>query len=482
MKSITKNSRKRNSLLTSWLVMSLTIVLSIVLMGAADRLENKYALKQDYSFGSLTTYGAVTQEVLDTLDTPVHAYALFSPGNEDLALISLLERYQAGSAFFTFSVENLAENPLLVHNISDSLLDSAVSTDCLIVHSKQMDRTRVLDANDYITADFDASTGQFVASGAQYEDSVTEAIVYVTSAQLPSIQLLKGHDELDLEEAAAMVDFLVDKNYEVRSVDLSRQDTLSNDDLLIVLSPRKDLTQQELSDIMAYVEKGGSLFFTTDYSDPHDLPNWTALLRYYGIGIVPGVVITETEDAASYYESPMYVMPHMQDSEATTPLIASGQDRLILVGARALTLTQELQTDLQVIPLLVSGQAYIHIIDEDNLSMERQPGSPSGTFTLAAHSNRATKDGTRSQAFVIGNSTLFTDQWLHANTYSTEFMLEVIQTLYPEHPEDLPIAPKPAFRRPMVYDAIILPALFTFIMPALIMLAAVLVLLPRKRL
>ena len=482
MKYMTPHSRKHRSMFISCVIVSAAILLSVMLFRTADRLENKYALKRDFSFNALTTYGAVTEDVLKALDSPVHVYALFSPGNEDRALIHLLERYQARSTFFTFSIEDLAKNPLLVHTISDSLLDSAVSPDCLIVHGVQKDRTRVLDAGDYISTDFDTASGQFNASGARYEDSITEAVTYVTGDKLPSIQLLQGHDELDREEAAAMLDFLISKNYEVLPVDLSRQSNLSSNGLLMVLSPRKDLTPQELNSVMDYAKRGGSLFMTSDYSDPHDLPNWTALLRYYGVEIIPGVVITEKDDTASYYESPMYVMPYMQPGEATTPLIASGQDRLILVGARAISLTQESRTDLQVIPLLLSGKAYIRALKENDLTMDRQPGDLSGTFTLAAQSNRTSDDGTHSRAFFIGNSTLFTDKWLHTNTYSTEFMLEVIQTLLPEHPRDLPISPKEAFRRPMVYNSIMLPAVLTFIVPLLIFSAAALVLLPRKRL
>lgn len=68
----------------------------------------------------------------------------------------------AALASFTFSVENLLQNPALIHNISSSLDDSTVTNDCLIIHGRQKDRTRILNMTDYITQAYDAQSGMFL--------------------------------------------------------------------------------------------------------------------------------------------------------------------------------------------------------------------------------------------------------------------------------------------------------------------------------
>ncbi len=475
-------SRRCKSITKGILLILVMMIICVFLIDTADYFEKKYALKADLSFNSITTYGSVTKEVLDNLKYPVHVYALFTPGEEDQNLISLLERYQAGSQNFSFSVENLAANPMLVHSISDSIDDGSVSTDSLIVYCGEKDRTRVLDAANYISSTYDPETGTFAATGAKYEDAITEAIAYVTSDRLPLIQMLAGHEELDSKEAASLIQLLKEKNYEISHVNLQAQDTLSADGLLMILSPRKDLMEDELQQIMRYISQGGALFITTDYSNPDDMPNFNALLRYYGIQIIPGIVVANQDDQASYYETPLYLMPYMQESEITSALIVAGQDRLMLAGSRAFQIPANAQQDLQVLSLLKSGESYIRAFEENNVILEKQDGDAAGQFDLAVYADKADTQGTHSRAFVIGNTTVFTDEWLYQNTYSTEFLMRIIQTIYAQHPTDIAIEPKMAFRPSLGFGSMAIPATVVISLPLLIIAIALLVLIPRKKL
>ena len=161
----------------SILFVSLAVAAAGLLVLAFDALENRYALKIDTSFNAITTKSAETDKVLNELDSDVHVYALFTPGEEDQALIAILERYAAASRHFTFSVENLLQNPALIHNISSSLDDSTVTNDCLIIHGRQKDRTRILNMTDYITQAYDAQSGMFYVSGLNYEQRISEALL-----------------------------------------------------------------------------------------------------------------------------------------------------------------------------------------------------------------------------------------------------------------------------------------------------------------
>lgn len=478
MKTMTKKQKRTaRSLLT---ILS-ALLISAVLISAGDSIENKYALKKDLSFNRVTSYGSITKEVLSSLKTPVHIYALFTPGEEDQQLIGLLERYQAASNHLTFSIENLAKNPMLAHSISDSIDDSAVTTDCLIVHCKEKDRTRILTAKDYVSKSYDTKTGAFVLSGATYENSITQAITYVSSDQLPTLHILGGHGELSTEETKSLRTFLTERGYALKDVDLSRDDMLPKGGLLMMLSPRKDITENELQKLMDFAGHGGSFFITTDYSDPYDLSNFNSLLRAYGVSIQPGVVVAEESDKASYYDSPFYLMPYMQDSEITTPLMAQQQDRLMLAGARPLNTLPNQGGNIHAVSVLTSGKATIRTFDGKALG-ERPQDVAAATYDLAVYSDRADEKGTHSKAFICGNSTAFTVEWLFANTYSTELLTQIIQTLYPDHPTDLAIQPKAAFRPSLGFGSIAMPTAIILLVPITIFIWAWIVLAKRRRL
>lgn len=478
MKSTSKKTRQ---FVLSLSAIACALALGILLIQSADAIEKKYALKQDLSFNRVTSYGSVTGEVLSSLKTPVHIYALFTPGQEDQQLLGLLERYQAASRQLTYSRENLAQNPTLVHSISNSIDDSAVTTDCLIVHCAAKDRTRILTAEDYVTQSFDAESGGFVLSGANYENSLTEAIAYVTSDTLPALYFLQGHGELSDQETQPLQEYLSAQGYELKAVDLSRGDALPDRGLLFILSPRKDFSEAELAQLTAYAENGGSFFITSDYNDPSDLTNFNTLLRAYHVSLLEGVVMAEESDAGSYYDSPLYLMPYMQHSEITTPLISLQQDRLMLAGARALSLGEDTSGKVVIASLLKSGKATLRAFDGKTIA-DKTPETPVAAYDLAAYANRAGESGNRSSLFIIGNSSVFTVEWLFSNTYSTEFLTSIVQTVYPEHPTDLAIPPKAAFRPSLGFGSMLLPTALIAVVPLLILISAWAVLSKRQKL
>ncbi|HHU02408.1 MAG TPA: hypothetical protein GXZ91_04670 [Christensenellaceae bacterium] len=462
-------------------IIVILLAMFVLLVVSSEKIEEKYALKTDLSFNSITMYGDTTEKLLENLSSPVHVYAIFTPGEEDYNLIALLERYSAKSEYFTFSIENLAENPMLVHAISDSIYDGTVSGDCLIVHGKSTNRTRILNEKDYIKQSYDMDTGSFVVDGATYESSLSEAISYVASEELPTIYMLSGHGELSLDEVMPLVDFLKKCNYSVEQLDIENSGSIPADGLLMILSPGKDLTNNELSHIMEYANKGGSLFISTDYDDPANLPNFNSLLRYYGVSIIPGIVSADEKDTASYIENPLYLMPYMQHSEITSTLISLEQDRLILVGARAFEMENASGKDLQLTSILKSGNAYIHDYSFDGQLIGNENAEPS-VYDLAVLSRKAGEYGEQSIAFIIGNSSVLVDEWLYTNSYSREFLLSTIQGIYTKHPETLDIQARPAFRKSMDIKSAFVPLSIIIIVPILIAIFAAAVLIKRKKL
>jgi len=245
----------------------LIITLGILLLSAIgvlgmDELERKRALRLDFSFNSVTTQSEQTIKTVQNLRHPVHAYALFSPGMEDQALLGILGRLSALSPKFTYTVTSLVQDPMLVNTLSSKLSDDQVTADSLVLVCEATGRARVLNMYNYLAQEFDPNQQSYVLAGISYEKSIAEALLYITLDQVPRIRLLTGHGEIGENDTAYMESLLKGHQFEVSHVNLLTGDELLPTDLLMILSPRIDLMEEELKILTDFTGKGGPILIT----------------------------------------------------------------------------------------------------------------------------------------------------------------------------------------------------------------------------
>ena len=462
---------------------AVVIALALLLGALADTLESRYALQADFSFNGATTQGAVTDAVLRQLDRDVHVYAVMPVDGGDPTLLSLLERYAAASRHLTYSRESIVKNPVLLTQFSDALGEKEVSDNCLIVSCPATGRARVLSEDDYYIYSYNVEQGYFDEAGFTYEKSLTEAILYVSQEELPRLQILTGHGELSASDAANMENTLISANYLIQRVNLGAGETLDPDSPLMILSPRYDFSGQELEQLMAFARQGGDFFLVSQYSDPTNLENYAALMRAFGLEALPGLVIAKEGDTASYYaDSPVYLMPYMQETDATRTLLSAGKDILLLGGARAFSLPETPPEGVEVQPVLLTGDAYIRLYEDGVSLSDQQPGDPEGVFALAVWADKMFEDGTVSHCFAVGNMAMFLDYWVMNSTDSTAFLLQMVRSLQGRDPVNLDILPKNALRDNLSLGSLTPAVIVTVALPLLVLLGALLVLLPRKNL
>ena len=439
------------------------VAVCVMLLGAvADALESRYALTLDCSFNGVTTQSDTTRAVLSALEKDVHIYAFTSESGENTTLTSLLERYAAASPHVTYSRETVLKSPALIAQYAEAIGDKDVSADGMIVACAESGRARVLTED---------------------EKSLTEAILYVTQDELPTLQLLTGHGELNETDTAVMEETLVKANYQIQRVNLRAGDTLDPGSPLMILSPQYDLSDEELTAIQAFAQAGGDFFIVSQYSDPLNLENYHALLRSYGVSCYPGLVIAQESDTGSYYsDTPVYLMPYMQETDATRTLTAAGRDILLLAGARAFAVSAPLADGLTVSPVLLTGQAYIRNYQDGVSLSDQQPDDPAGVFPVALWADKMFDGGTVSQLFIMGNVTAFTDYWVINNTDSTAFLLQTVRALQGKDPVNLDIVAKNVLRDGLTLGSVTPAAIVAVMLPLLVLLGAVLVLRPRKNL
>ena len=233
----------------------------------------------------------------------------------------------------------------------------------------------------------------------------------------------------------------------------------------------------------AFAQRGGSFMVLRNYTDPLDCPNYLSLLRNYGIMPLPGIVVAGEEDIGSYFQNELiYLLPYMNEMDMTLPLIAGQMDVLLLAGAAGFQSPPAGTASLNALTVLQTGSnAYVRDPSDGNTSIEKQPGDISGEISLALYSQRMHPSGDISRMFAIGNSSLFTNEYVYQITFNEEFILQVLGQLLPQRMVSLDIMVTSAFRAGLRPGGQTLGLALIIAMPVLTLLAALCVLLPRRR-
>lgn len=447
---------------------------------AAQSLEKEYGWRRDFSFNGYASTGEQTRAVAQGLGHPVTLYLLYQSGQMDSYIMELLERYGALSEKITVAPTDIAKNPGILTRFRGNM-ETAIQADCVVVSCEATGRYRVLDYGDFQTQGYNMDTGAFEVVGLAYEKKLTEALVYVTQETVPQVGILQGHGELTPAELDSLTGFLYQNSYDSKAVSLAVPGALEGVDLLLVAAPQKDLSPGEVADIDAFAKAGGSLFVIRDYTDPMNLPNYLALLKNYGVAPLPGVVIAGEEDEGSYYGERIYLLPYMAQLDMTQPLLAADMDVLLLAGASAFETPGEGDGALRAETVLKTGpHAYLRDPADGNTTMDRQPGDPTGEMSLALISRRMHANGNISRMFAIGNSTLFTDEYIYQRTFNEPFIMQVMGELLPQKTVSLDIMASTAFHPGLKAGGQALGLALLVAGPLLVLAAGLWVLLPRR--
>lgn len=459
----------------STLLLCISLAVLFALNGLLSSLEKKNGWRVDYSFNAFTTHSEVTQQVLDALDKPVHIYALYERGNEDLQVLELLDRYAAATGLLTWEQSPASLNPTLLTRFTAASADTAISSDALIVHCPQTDRYRVLTSTDFIGQTINTQAGTYDV-GYAFERAITTAISYVSRDHVPQICIVQGQEGFNADSAATLEELLVSNHFSVQYETLARCD-LDAVDLLIFLSPVVDLTEAELSLVSAYADAGGSILFTCDYSDPvSSMPNYRALLRSYGFVPRDGVVLAGKNDTDSCFNGNRTILlPDMNATDLTLNLMLGEMDVLMMPSARAF----EAPYTANVEPLLYSSEgSYLHSAASDVTNLDQQPGDPVGPFPLALMSRRASQTGDVSLGVIVGSSIMLTDEYIYAMTYSQEFTMSIVNYLAGSSTLDIQV--KLPIRPQLSAESVTLGSMMLVFLPLGVLAAALIVLLPRR--
>ena len=402
-------------------------------------LSDGAGLRLDLTYESLSRLSEGTVQTLAAMDAPAAFHLVYAAATDSAQrdmLETLTRSYAERGPVTVDTIDPIAEpgriSPYQTSGVS-------VAEGSVIVESAATGRFEIVPAREMYAYTVLAD-GSARRTGLAAEKKLTAALRSVTGAERATVRFLQGHREAGAGDCAQLAARLAEDGVAAADLTLSGGATLDEGDVLAVLSPVVDLTDDEYALIDAFLENGGKLFYAVDASvDMAALPNFTRLASRFSLGFESGIVV-EDEGAADYWmSSPLYLMPHVNgDAAAMAGMKADG--RVILPGSRAVSGPELPLSGYTYEPLLTtSPRAYVK--QTDSPAFTREDGDPTGQRTLAM-SVRHETDGGELRAVLMGTLYAAVDNSLMASTANLDFAEAALRYLAEREDEvNVPVRP-----------------------------------------
>ena len=326
---------------------------------------------QDISAAQLYSVTSNTKVVVNNLAEDVTIYWIVQSGEEDDVIQNLLEKYDSLSDHIT--VEK--RNPDVYPTFAQQYTDQEVANNSLVVECG--DKSRYIPLTDIYLGEINPYTGGYNATDFDGEGAITSAIDYVTSNEYPQVYLLEGHGEGELPSAFASQ--IEKENMQVQSLSLLQVDAIPEDAAcLLIYAPQSDLAAKEKEMLTDYVAGGGRLLVCAGAVEGGMLENLYSLLADHGVAAQDGLVIDP--DRAHYALSPYQLMPEMNSSPLTDPLL---EENYYAIFPLSIGLTVETDSDAVTELLTTSAQSYSKAAGYALETYDWEEGDAEGPFAVA---------------------------------------------------------------------------------------------------
>ena len=177
---------------------------------------------------------------------------------------------------------------------------------------------------------------------------LTNAIHYVTSQDVPTAKIYGSSNAMD----ASLRSYLISGGYYFEEI-ASPRNIGNNCDLLIVHTPKTDISAEEATALRDYLANGGKVFLVTSCYYP-DMPNLHSVTQEYGLDILPVKNLVCENDASYYYSAELknYFLAHIAPCEITTDFAES----FVVMSAHAIKIEETAPDGVTLYPLLYTGE------------------------------------------------------------------------------------------------------------------------------
>lgn len=320
-------NRKQMHPANAWMILTALVLIAIFLLNILIQMLPARFTIFDLTAPKISEVSEITQSYLSQMDEDVVLYRICVTGNEDKAVVQLMEHYDELSDH----VSVVAVDPAVYPRFTSTYTDKELSDNSIIISSAK--RSKALDFNDLLlyniyalSADgtsyalqsqmtysdflnfYETYADAFTLGNYTYqtlfvgEDAITSAIDYVTSDVLPKVYLTTGHGETAFPDS--LYSYLSLDNIDCGELSTLTATIPEDADCILIYSPTQDFTTEETARFRDYLLSGGNLMLFTSYA-ALDLPNLRALMSEFGMEATDSLVI---ENDSDYYQGSGYFL------------------------------------------------------------------------------------------------------------------------------------------------------------------------------
>lgn len=375
------------------------IVIVVVINMIVGAIPSKYS-QLDVSSSKLYTIGDETKKVLKALDKDVTIYQIAQSGSEDDTISNLLKRYKDESKHIKVEVKDPVVNPKFA---SEYTTDDLAANSLIVVCG---DRNKVISYNDMYSTSVDYNTWQQTTTGFDGEGQITSAIGYVNSEDLPIMYTLSGHGEKDLD--SSFKEDIQKANIDIKELNLLTEGKVPDDaDCLMIVSPTSDISEEEKTEILDYLEAGGKAMIFSDYTQD-DLPNFDAVLASYGVKRAEGIVF---EGDSQHYGMQMsyYLVPTVNSTDASSETASAGS-YVLAPYAQGIQKTDDVRDTVTIDSILTTSDQAYSKTNMQSSQIEKEDDDVNGPFDLGVAITEKLDDDKETQIVYYSTANLMESQ------------------------------------------------------------------------
>lgn len=308
---------------------SAVIVLLVVACNMGIKMLPEEFTMRDLTYNQIYSLSSAAEEMLQTLDEPIHIYVLTDQSNIDETLDSTLHLIAEESSFVTYEYISPSDNPYFYTQYTDKQ-----PTDNSLIITKG-ETYVVLDYIDCYEFSYeygiDYTTGSYQVTDYQVtgydgEGKILGAIKQLNAENTPKIYNIVGHDEIGIDES--LQSEMTKANYAVESINLLTYDQIPADaEVVFVLGPLSDFSVEDTRKLQEYLDRGGKAICVIAYTDAEELENYYSLFTPYGVEVCPGLVM---EVGTSYYNAyEYYLLPEIVSTDITKGIYSTMRNKYI---------------------------------------------------------------------------------------------------------------------------------------------------------
>ena len=383
----------------STLLIVIFVAIVVVINMIVGKLPSKYT-QIDISDQQLYSIGDETKKVLNNLDKDVTIYQIAQSGSEDETISNLLQKYADESKHVKVELKDPVVSPKFV---SEYTSDQVSSNSLIVVCG---DRNKVVNYNDMYESTMDYNTYNYQTTGFDGEGQITSAIAYVTTENLPVLYTLEGHGEKELD--STIKEDIEKANMEIKTLNLISEGSVPDDAAcLLIDSPSSDISEDEKTALLDYLENGGKAMVFSDYTES-TLTNFAAVLENYGVKAADGIVF-EGDNQHYGMQMPYYLLPTVNSTDASSETASSGY-YIIMPYAQGIQKLDDVRDTVTVEDILTTSDSAYSKTNLQSETLEKEDGDVEGPFALGVSIKEDVEDGKKTQIIYYSSSYIMDSQ------------------------------------------------------------------------